>query len=302
MNQSIKTIIAFTAIYLVWGSTFLGVSIALQSFPPFLLSALRFLTGGLLLACWCRYRKEPIPSSKELVNFSVWGIVLFGGGVIAVVWAQQYLPSSLAAIIITTPFWFVVLDRSQWHQNFKSGWIISGLLAGMAGVILLLSQRSSANFEAISLIQVKAILVIIGGSFLWALGSLQLRNAQGSASVYTKTSVHLLAAAIFAFLISFANREFQTFQPGNIRTDAVVALVFLSVVSTTATFLAFIWLIRRKPVAVVGTYSYVNPVVAVLLGVLLKGESVNRLQLIAMLIILSGILFINIPKYKFRGR
>jgi drug/metabolite transporter (DMT)-like permease len=194
----------------------------------------------------------------------------------------------------------VVLDRSQWHLNFKNGWIITGLIAGLAGVILLLTQKSSAKFEQLSFTQLKAILVIIGGSFLWALGSLRLRSSQARTSVYSKTSIHLLAAGLFAFLISLVVKEHHSFHLKDIRPDAVISLLLLSVVSTTFTFMAFIWLIQQKPVAVVSTYSYVNPVVAVLLGVFIKGEPVSGIQVIAMLITLSGVLFVNIPGYKFK--
>lgn len=299
-RQKQKTIIAFAAIYLIWGSTFFGVSIALKSFPPFLLSALRFLIGGLLLAGYCYFKKQPIPSVKEILNFSFWGIIIFGGGVIAVVWAQQYLPSSLASLIITTPFWFIVLDKSQWHINFKNFWIMTGLIAGLGGVLLLMSQKSSNQFQAIDFAQTKSILVMAAGSMLWVIGSLRLRGNQSNISVYAKTSIHLLAAAVFAIVVSLFSNELIIFNWHAIRTDSLIALLFLAVLSTTATFIAFVWLIQTKPVAMVSTYSYINPMVAVLLGVLVGGESINTVQIVAMFIILSGVFLVNIPKYKLR--
>lgn len=298
MNHQIKTIIAFTAIYFVWGSTFFGVAMALKSFPPFLMSALRFLIGGLSLATFCIYKREALPGKKEIIKFSLWGIVIFGGGVISVVWAQQYLPSALTSIIISTPFWFVILDKSQWRINFKNGWIMGGIIAGLAGVIVLLSQRPSTNFGSIAHVQMKAMLVIIAGSLLWVVGSLQLRNKQSSISVYMKTSIHLIAAAAFALIISLLSGEFKMMQWQLISPGAVLALLYLSIISTTVTFLAFIWLIKHKPVALVSTYAYINPMVAVLLGVFIGGEAISVIQIAAMLIILSGVLFINIPNYK----
>jgi len=295
-----KTILAFAAVYLVWGSTFFGVSIALKSFPPFLLSAMRFLIGGLALAGYCYARKDKLPTFKEIASFAFWGIIIFGGGVIAVVWAQQYLPSSLASIIITTPFWFIVLDKSQWHVNFRIPWILCGLTAGLIGVILLVSQTSTASFGTISLEHSRAILVMVGGSVLWVVGSLRLRSFQSGTSVYTKTAIHLLAAGVFAIIVSFLSSEFSTLQINQIRTDSVVAVLFLSILSTTATFMAFIWLIQTQPVAIVSTYSYVNPMIAVLLGVLVGGETMGALQVLAMAIILSGVLFVNMPKYLLR--
>jgi drug/metabolite transporter (DMT)-like permease len=298
LNEKVKTIIAFSAIYFVWGATFLGVSIALKSFPPFILCGLRFLIGGLALLFYCYSKKEALPGRPEIIHFSLWGIVIFGGGVVAVVWAQQYLPSLLASTILTTPFWFILLDKSQWHINFKSGWIIMGLIAGLSGVILLLTQRQSARLDPISFIQVKATLVIIAGSFLWVSGSLRLKNSQYKTTVYAKTSIHLLAASAFSFLISIASKEYKIMHINNLRTDSLISMLSLSLLSTTATFLAFIWLINKKPVAIVSTYAYINPLVAVVLGVFIGKESFTGLQAIAMLIILAGVLFVNIPKYK----
>lgn len=298
MKHQLKTIIAFTAIYFVWGSTFFGVSVALKSFPPFLMSALRFLIGGLGLAGYCYFRNEALPSKNEIIRFSVWGIVIFGGGVVAVVWAQQFLPSALASIIITTPFWFIVLDKSQWHVNFKNVWIMGGLMAGLTGVIVLILQGSSANFGAIAYSQIKAMIVIVAGSMLWVIGSLHLRNKQSSVSIYMKTSTHLIAAAVFAFVVSSLSGELKTMDWLLIKPSAIIALSYLSIISTTLTFLAFIWLIRHKPVSIVSTYAYINPMVAVLLGVFIGGEAISVIQIVAMLVILLGVLFINIPNYK----
>ncbi|GCC53516.1 EamA family transporter [Chryseotalea sanaruensis] len=299
-RQKQKTILAFAAIYLIWGSTFFGVSIALKSFPPFLLSALRFLIGGLLLTGYCYFRKQPMPSVKEILSFSFWGIIIFGGGIIAVVWAQQYLPSSLASLIITTPFWFIVLDKSHWHINFKNYWTMTGLIAGLAGVLLLMSQKSSNQFQGVDFTQTKAILVMVAGSMLWVIGSLRLRGNQSSISVYAKTSIHLLAAGVFAIVVSLLSNESTSFNWQAIRIDSLFALLFLAILSTTLTFIAFVWLIQTKPVAMVSTYSYINPMVAVLLGVLVGGESINTIQVAAMFIILSGVFLVNIPKYKLK--
>lgn len=223
--------------------------------------------------------------------------MIFGGGVVAIVWAQQFLTSSLTSIIITTPFWFIVLDKSQREKNFRNGWIMTGLIVGLAGVLLLVLQNAPGTNSAIWFPRLKAILIIIGGSFLWVTGSLQIRNTPTKASPYAKTAVQLLAASLFAFLVSAGSGELASFQPSTLRIDAIVALVLLATISTTATFLAFIWLLSVRPASVVSTYAYVNPMVAVLLGVLAGGEHVSAIQIIAMFIILAGVLFTNIPQY-----
>ena len=120
LSHKSKTIIAFFLIYVVWGSTFLFVKIGLQSFTPFLFSTFRFLIGGTILFLFSILRKEKFPAFSELPKYALSGIVIFIGGVVAVVWAQQYISSSLAAAIITTPFWFIVLDKKQWHLYFST--------------------------------------------------------------------------------------------------------------------------------------------------------------------------------------
>lgn len=297
-SERAKTLLAFTAIYLVWGSTYYGVSIALKSFQPFLLSALRFFIGGIALAIFCMMRRETLPSTKEIFRFSFWGVVIFGGGVISIVWAQQHLTSSLTAIVITTPFWFIILDRSQWRINFTNAWIIAGLLTGLVGVIILVTQKSTAHFEDLSVGQTTSILVIIAGGFLWVIGSLQLKTVQGNVSVYVRTTIHLLAAGLFALVVAAASDELNDFNVNNVRADSVTAVVLLALISTTMTFIAFVWLIKSWPVAIVSTYAYVNPMVAVLLGVFLGRETINMPQVVAMVVILTGVLLTNIPKYR----
>ena len=135
--HQIKVILAFAAIYIVWGSSFYGVLIALKSFSPFVLSTLRFLIAGTALLGVCILKKEPFPDFSDIKRNMIYGIVIFMGGVVAVAWAQQFISSSFASIIITTPFWFVILDKQQWRFYFSEKWIIIGLITGLIGVILL---------------------------------------------------------------------------------------------------------------------------------------------------------------------
>jgi len=174
-SDRIKVFLAFAAIYLIWGSTFYGVLIALKSFSPFLLSTLRFLIAGVALLIYCIIRKEQWPSLADIKRNMICGLVIFIGGIVAVVWAQQYLSSSLASIIITTPFWFVVLDKRQWSFYFSSKWIIAGLVTGLLGVILLVGFRNGRAAIGDEKMQLLSILIIIVGSFLWVSGSLYLK-------------------------------------------------------------------------------------------------------------------------------
>jgi drug/metabolite transporter (DMT)-like permease len=294
----LKIILAFAAIYLIWGSTFYGVSIALKSFPPFLLSALRLLIAGIALSILCIIRNERPPSLDDILKNSACGLFMFIGGIVAVVWAQQYISSSLASIIITTPFWFIILDKRQWSFYFSSKWILAGLITGLVGVVLLLGFKQGRSGSDDAGMQVMSILIMIAGSAMWVIGALYLKYNPTKTSTYVSTSIQLLAAGVFCLVISALRNEPQTIVLDEVRMDSIIALGYLSIASSLITFMAFVWLIKIKPPAIVSTYSYVNPVVAVLLGWGLGNEHMTTLQLIALAIILSGVLFVNIPKYK----
>lgn len=294
----LKLFLAFFAVYFIWGSTFSMVAIALKAFPPLVLTMFRFLIGGLCLAVFCVYRKERLPAAAEIRRYIVTGVIIFMGGVAAVVWAQQYISSSVASIIITTPFWFIVLDKPSWKANFSSPYILGGIVLGLVGVIILISNKqhlatTSANANS----SLPAILIMIAGSFLWVAGSLYLKYKRGNASVFVKTCIQLLSAAALCFFICIAEGSFSRIHWSEIPLSAISALLYLSIASTTVAFIAFVWLMEHKSPAIVSTYSYINPLVAVLLGSLLLNERIVWLQIAAMIIILTGVLLINMPKY-----
>jgi drug/metabolite transporter (DMT)-like permease len=291
-----KILLAFFAIYVVWGSTFLFVKIGLHSFTPFLFSTLRFFIGGFALGIYAVLNKQEMPLKSEFPKFIITGIVVFLGGVVGVVWAQQFISSSLAAAIITTPFWFIVLDKKQWSFYFSNKKIIIGLGLGLLGVIILATQKNGDSKNVSQALQLLGILVIIGGSFFWVAGSLYLKYHPSNTSIYVITAIQLLSAGVICSLISTANGEMQNFIIQNVKQEAWLALLYLSIVSTTLTYIAFMWLIKIKPPAVVSTYSYVNPLVATLLGGLFAGEYIRSTQIIALLIILVGVLFVNLGK------
>jgi drug/metabolite transporter (DMT)-like permease len=293
-----KIILAFAAIYIIWGSSFFGVLTALKSFPPFLLSTLRFLIAGVLLLIFCVLKKEKFPEWSDIKKNMLCGIVMFGGGVVTVVWAQQFIASSLASIIITTPFWFVILDKKQWGFYFSNKWIITGLITGFIGVILLLSNKKSSVVIVDNNMQIVSILLIILGSFLWVSGSLYLKYKPLKTSSYVNTCIQLLTAGIVCLMISLIKNEPQNLIVNNIRLDSVIAIIYLSIVSSLITFMAYIWLIKVQPPAIVSTYSYINPVVAVLLGWSFAGEHISGIQIVALFVILSGVFFVNMPKYR----
>jgi drug/metabolite transporter (DMT)-like permease len=298
LSYKTKLIFAFAAIYLVWGSNFIIVQQVLKSFPPFLLSSLRLCIAGASLVLICFIRKEPFPSVGTVYKNALSGIVIFIGGIVAVVWAQQYLSSSMTAIIITTPFWFVILDRRQWNYYFSSYWIVSGLLLGLLGVLLLTLSKHGVTGAVSSPMEFIAILIIITGSFMWVAGSLYLKYHPTASSVYVNTSIQLLTAGVVCLPLSFLNGDLHRFLVDQVSWMAWLGLFYLAIVSSCITFLAFMWLIRVQPPAIVSTYSYVNPLVATLLGWFIANEKISLLQICALAVILVGLFFVNMPRYK----
>jgi drug/metabolite transporter (DMT)-like permease len=296
--QKSQIIAAFAAIYIVWGSSFFGVLVALKSFPPFLLSAMRFLIAGMAILTVCIVKKEPFPDRADIRKNMLCGLVVFMGGVVSVAWAQQFIPSTFASIIITTPFWFVLLDKKQWSFYFSDKWIIIGLITGLMGVILLMSNKAGRAGVGDEQTQLLSVFLIIFGSFLWVSGSLYLKYQSLKTSTFVNTCIQLLTAGVFCSIISLIRYEPQNLTLASVKTESVVAVFYLSIASSLITFMAYIWLIKIKPPAIVSTYSYVNPVVAVLLGWGFAGESISGVQIFALFIILCGVLFVNIPKYK----
>ncbi len=296
--HQVKVILAFGAIYIIWGSSFYANLLALKSFPPFLLSTLRFLIGGVAILGVCVMRKEPFPTSFEIKRNMLYGIVIFIGAVVTVAWAQQFVSSSLASIIITTPFWFVVLDRKEWPFYFSNKWIITGLITGLIGVFLLLGNRNGRAGTGDETMQLVGITTIITGSFFWVSASLHIKYNSLQSSSFVNTCIQLLTAGVICLAISLIRQEPQSLIFNNIKTESIAAILYLAIISSLITFMAFMWLIKIKPPAIISTYAYVNPVVAVLLGWGFAGEHISGLQIFALFVILSGVLFVNIPKYK----
>lgn len=297
LSHRTKLVLAFFVVYIIWGTTFFGVHLSLKSFPPFLLSALRLLIAGGALTIFCLIRKESFPSRDEIAKHSLCGLILFIGGIVAVVWAQQFISSSLASTIITTPFWFVILDRSQWKFYFSSKWIPAGLLIGLSGVILLMAFKTGRSGVGSEKMQMAAIMIMVIGSFMWAATSLYLKHKTSTISVYVSTTIQLLSAGAATLLISYLAGELESFSIAQVQLDSALALLYLSIVSSLLGFLCFMWLITVQPPAIVSTYSYVNPLVATVLGWAFANEQISSLQLLALGLILAGVFLVNVPKY-----
>ena len=289
---------AFAAVYLIWGSTYLAILLAIKTIPPFFMAGSRFLIAGLILLVYALLKGEQIPDTKSVWKISLAGILMLTIGNALLAWVEQYLPSGLAAILVATvPLWFVVLDKKQWKFYFSNKQIIIGLIVGFAGVILLFAGKSSADLFN-SKMKIISLFVLLIGTIGWTVGSLYSKYQKINGSTLMKVAIQMLAAGIVNSIGGFVLGEQKNFIVSNISWQSVGALAYLIVMGSLVAYMAYVWLLSIRPASLVGTYAYVNPVVAVFLGWLIADEHVNVQKIIGLLIVIVGLIIVNMSKEK----
>ncbi len=301
MPSRLLVMIAFATVYIVWGSTYFFIKVAVQGgLPPFLMGAFRFTTAGLLLMGWCFIRGDNIFVKKNIINASFSGILLLFVANGAVIWSEQTLSSALVAILVScTPIWFVLIDRSNWAINFNSKTTIAGLIIGFAGVILLFGEQIN-NIFSIGKDHSKLpwMLLLMIGSLSWAYGSLFSKYKLTTGSAQVNTAWQMIAAGIVFIPAGVIHHEFHNFNVNNISFSGWFAVIYLILFGSIAAFSAYVWLLQVRTATQVSTYADVNPVIAVILGVLFAHEMISWIQIVGLFVVLSSVLLINFSKYK----
>jgi drug/metabolite transporter (DMT)-like permease len=295
----LKVVIAFAIIYIVWGSTYFFIQSSERDFPPFMLGALRFFASGFLLLGWCAYKKYPLVNRTQMkTSFIVGNLLLFiGNG--SIIWAETSLPSSFVAVLVSAaPVWFVLFDSRNRKANFSNNYILTGIITGFAGVILLFGEKIFSKLPvANESLNVFFLLLIVAGTISWCVGSLYSKyNASGNTMV--GAAWQMIFAATSFLLVTFITGEANHFSFYDVHLRAWLSIIYLVTMGSLAGYSAYIWLLQVRSATQVSTNAYVNPVVAVLLGVLFGGETMNGLQIGALFIILSSVFIINLDKYK----
>ncbi len=298
--STFMVVLAFTTVYIVWGSTYFFIQRAIHGFPPLLMGALRFSTAGLLLLSWCVIRKEKIFVWKNIRPAAVSGLLLLFIGNGIVIWVEQYLPSAMVAIMVScSPIWFVLLDKSEWKNNFRSRSTLLGLMIGFIGVIALFSEKVIEAFSSIgNATELGALALMAVGPIAWAGGSLYSKYKSTGGSAPVNTSWQMIAAGLAFLPLSLLRGETQNLQWQHIPASAWFSLLYLIFMGSIAAFSAYVWLLQVRPAIQVSTYAYVNPVVAVLLGIFFAHEHVSWLQIVGLVTILVSVLLINLAKYR----
>jgi drug/metabolite transporter (DMT)-like permease len=296
----LKIYLAFAAIYLIWGSTYFGIREALTGFPPFMLGGLRFAVASVLMFAWCIASGTRIIPGRDLWKSLLAGFLLLFVGNGAVVWAQQTIPSSVVAITIAVaPLSFTLLDKPQWGVNFRSPATLLGVLAGIVGVWLLFSERLSAQLATSeSSPQTTALIVLAFGILAWPAGSIFSKYNPVKLDNAANSAWQMLTGAACFLAVSATRGEWEGFSFAEVPARAWWAEAYLIVFGSIIGFSAYVWLLSVRPATQVSTYAYVNPVVAVLLGVFLGHEVLHWHEIAGLVVILGGVLLINLAKYR----
>ena len=295
--------IAFATVYLVWGSTYFFIQKAIVGFPPLLLGGLRFTAAGLIMLLWCLYKGEKIVDRRQIKTAAITGLLLLFVGNGAVIWAEQYLPSALVAILVSAaPLYFVLLDKPKWSENLTNKSTVLGLVIGFGGVILLFYENVLSSISDAKSANVGILALLIVGSFSWSAGSLYSKYKGSSGSASVNSMWQMIVAGLAFFIISAFRDEYATFQWAAVSTEAWLSLIYLIFFGSIAGFSAYVWLLSVRPATQVSTYAYVNPVVAVILGVFFAKESISFLQILGLAVILGSVLLINLAKSRKESR
>jgi drug/metabolite transporter (DMT)-like permease len=301
--SAMKVAAAFTTVYLAWGATYFFIRLSVEHIPPMMVGAIRYVVAGLLLLVWCMFTKEKIFSWRAIRPAVVSGLLLLLGGNGLLIWAEQYVPSSLAAILLSSgPIWFVVLDRRKWRENFRSKDTIAGLIVGLIGVLLLFGERlmseaGEAAGKARSA-EMVALAVLVLATISWTAGSLYSKYKTEGNSNSVNAGWQMTAAGIGFVICSLSSGEWSHFRPQEVPLLSWMSVAYLVTFGSLIGYSAYTWLLQVRPATQVSTHAYVNPVVAVLLGVIFAGERLSWLQVVGLMVILFSVLLINLAKYR----
>lgn len=285
-------VLAFAAVYLIWGSTYLAIRYAIETLPPFLMAAARFLTAGFILFIWATASGESIRASlSQWPRAFVIGALLLLCGNGGVTWAEKYIASGLAALLIATePLWVVMFNWviTRKRPNTK---VIIGVLIGLAGVALLIGDGlRQVSPSSMSLI---GAAVVVLSSLAWAGGSVYSSRRPIKASTSMASGMQMLAGGSLLLLFAFSAGDFQRLNLASASWRSLVAFIYLALFGSLVAFTAYSWLLRNVTTARAATYAYVNPVVAVLLGWFFAGEPLTARLLIAAAIIVGSVALIT---------
>jgi len=279
--------LAFGLVYVLWGSTYLAIKLAIETIPPFVMAGARFLIAGGLLYAVARLLGAPRPARGEWGPASIVGLFLLLGGNGLVVLGQKTVPSGLASLIVAgVALWMALFDALRPGGKWPTLPAAVGLLGGFAGVALLIGPWSGG-------VHPWGALALVGATISWALGSIYARGARLPKSPFIATAVEMMAGGAALLVLSLVTGQSAQLDFSTISMKSVAAMAYLLVFGSIVAFTAYVWLLSVKPASLVATYAYVNPVVAVALGALFAGEAMGPRTLVAAAFIVASVAVIT---------
>ncbi len=282
---------ALVAVYIIWGSTYLGIRFAIETLPPFLMTSTRFLIAGTLLYGWMSFRGTPRPQAVHWRSAFIIGTLMLVGGTGLVTWAEQRVPSSLAALMIcTTPLWIALLNWLIFGSTRPNRRMVLGLFLGLVGVAILLGPAELLGGHQVDLL---GALGLVAAALSWSAGSLYSRQAPLPQAPLQAASMEMLCSGVVLGVIGTLAGQWSDVHPSHVSFKSVAALLYLILFGSLVAFTAYIWLLRHTTPSRATSYAYVNPVVAVFLGWALAGEELSLRIALASAIIVGSVVLIT---------
>jgi drug/metabolite transporter (DMT)-like permease len=286
-----KTLLAFAIIYFVWGSTFLAIRVGVREVPPLLLAAMRFLVAGLVLYGWMVAKGERSPSGRQWMSASLLALLIFVFDYGLLFWAEQRVPSGIAAVMLALIPVFIALSEIFFLRTQKLTMRLAlALLIGIGGVAVLMS--GSLNLGDAPIDKFGALALIVA-SMSWSVGSVLTRKLELPSSKVMSSGAQMLVGGVLLTLAGGVMGEFRSFHPAAVSREAWLSLIYLIVAGSIIGFTAYVWLIHHESPTKVGTYAYVNPVVAVLIGYFLGGEGLGLRTILGTSFVLVSVVVIT---------
>jgi drug/metabolite transporter (DMT)-like permease len=294
-----KIVLAFAVIYFVWGSTFLAIRVGVREVPPFLLAGMRFLVAGAALYGWMRLRGTPSPTRREWGVAALLSVLIFVLDYGLLFWAERRVPSGIAAVMLATiPVFMTISEILVMKTQRMTARLAAALLVGICGVAVLVSRTASFGDAPIDLAGACALVV---AAISWSVGSALARKLPQPAAKAMSSGSQMLAGGVLLMITAGVLGEFRGFHVQAVSAKAWLALAYLIVAGSIIAYTAFVWLIHHESPTKVGTYAYVNPVVAVVIGYFLGGEAVGPRTIVGTALVLVSVVVITTAKGSVRN-
>lgn len=289
-----RILLAFGAVYFVWGSTFLAIKYSIDTIPPFLMGASRFLIAGAVLYGVARLRGTPRPSATDWRTAAITGLLMIAGGNGAVMWSEQSVPSGIVALIVATvPLWMVMIDWLRPRGVRPRTSVFLGLALGIVGIVILVGPRAIIGHGHVDAVGAG---IVVLGSLSWAAGSIITRRSERPSSALVTTALQMLSGGVAFAILSVSFGELREFTLSAVSLRSLLGWLYLIVFGSFISFTAYVYLLGTVSAAKASTYAYVNPVIAVLLGWALANEPLGARTIVAAAVILAGVAIITVTQ------